>query len=100
MCDITWNIHGIFSSGNINPVSSNVGNIIPIIQKSIAVCCERVTFEINRPSDKQVIIKSIEPEQGNNCMYQTPNYEKDNAYSQRILPDLKTVVGEDAKSGQ
>ena len=47
---------GIFSSGNINPVKSNVGINMPINDMSIAACCDEVAFEIKSPSAKQVSI--------------------------------------------
>ena len=43
--------------GNMNPVNRMVGNIMPIMEISMAVCWLLVTFEMSRPRDKQVIIK-------------------------------------------
>src|SRR3546814_1336659 len=56
---MAWNIQGIFSNGNINPVSNMVGSIMPIIDISIAVCCESVMLEISKPNDRQVMIKRM-----------------------------------------
>ena len=56
---MAWNIHGIFSIGNIKPVNSSVGSIIPVIEISMAVCWALVTFEISNPKAKQVIIKRM-----------------------------------------
>ena len=52
---MTCNGTGIFSIGNIKPVNNIVGTNIPIIEISIAACCDCVTFEINKPKDKAEI---------------------------------------------
>ena len=41
-----------FQSGNIKPLNITVGKNIPISEMNIAVCCESVTVEINKPNDK------------------------------------------------
>ena len=43
---------GMFSMGNIKPVSNSVGISIPSREIIIAVCCESVTLEISNPIDK------------------------------------------------
>ena len=45
--------------GNIKPVKKAVGNIIPIIAMSIAVCCEAVTVDMSSPNDKQMMINKV-----------------------------------------
>ena len=45
--------------GNINPVKKAVGNIIPIIAMSIAVCCDEVLVEMSSPNDKQMMINKV-----------------------------------------
>ena len=48
---------GIFSIGNINPLSITVGNMVPTREMSIAFCCESVIIEINIPIKRFVIMK-------------------------------------------
>lgn len=36
-----------------------VGNNIPIIEINRATCCESVAFEINKPNESDVLMKSI-----------------------------------------
>ena len=50
---------GMFSMGNIKPLSINVGKNIPVSAINIAVCCESVNAEISNPNDKQVIVNKI-----------------------------------------
>src|SRR5690606_22997090 len=48
-----------FSKGNMKPVSNMVGNIIPIIENSMAVCCELVTLDMSKPSERQVTMNKV-----------------------------------------
>ena len=57
--EISLNGRGIFSIGNIKPLSITVGKNIPVKEINIAVCCDSVTDEISKPNDKQVIVNKI-----------------------------------------
>ena len=59
MLDKNRNGKGMFSMGNINPLSITVGKNIPVNAINIAVCCESVRDEINSPNDKQVIVNKM-----------------------------------------
>src|SRR6218665_1713709 len=50
---------GMFSIGNINPLSVTVGRNIPVNQINIAVCWESVDGEISNPSVSEVMIKRM-----------------------------------------
>lgn len=50
---------GIFSIGNINPLSIIVGRNIPVSEMNIAVCCEAVDAEMSKPKARQVKVKRI-----------------------------------------
>ena len=50
---------GIFSIGNINPLSIIVGRNIPVSEMNIAVCCESVDEEMSKPKAKQVNVNKM-----------------------------------------
>lgn len=75
---------GIFSMGNIKPLSINVGNISPIMEINIAVCWELVRFEIIKPSEIAVVINKK----------QTPNNKKISPFigrSSKVTLKIKMV---------
>ena len=49
----------MFSIGNIKPVKKAVGNIIPIMEISMAVYWEEVLVEISSPKDKQMMMNKV-----------------------------------------
>ena len=50
---------GMFSIGNINPLSMIVGKNIPVSEINIAVCCESVDDEISNPNARHVSVNKI-----------------------------------------
>jgi len=59
MFDNNRNGKGMFSMGNINPLSITVGKNIPVNAINMAVCCDAVTDDINNPNDKQVMVNKM-----------------------------------------
>ena len=51
--------NGILEMGKMKPDNNMVGNINPIKEIIIAVCCVAETVEIKIPSDKEVMINKI-----------------------------------------
>src|SRR6478736_1006961 len=66
MFEITRNGKGMFSTGNIKPLNIIVGKNKPIIEISIAVCCEFAIDDISKPNDKQVMVNKILSPPNNN----------------------------------
>src|SRR5688500_12228179 len=56
--DTICNGNGMFSIGNIEPLSITVGRNMPVSEMNIAVCCELVTEEISNPNERHVMINS------------------------------------------
>lgn len=50
---------GMFSIGNKKPVSSIVGNIIPISDALMAACCVCALIDSNKPTDSDVMMNRI-----------------------------------------
>jgi hypothetical protein len=66
MFDITCSGFGMFSMGNMNPLSIRVGKNIPTSEANIAVRCESVIVEISNPNDNDVIMNRTDSEKSNN----------------------------------
>jgi hypothetical protein len=65
MFDTTCNGLGIFSIGNMNPLSISVGRNIPTSDTNMAVRCESVMVEISSPSDNDVMMNNTDSENNN-----------------------------------
>lgn len=60
MLESPLNTIGIFSMGNMNPVSNMVGSIIPNKEIIMADCCDLAVVLINKPIAKEVMMKREE----------------------------------------
>ena len=64
--DTTCKTFGIFSIGNINPLSISVGRNMPTRLTNIAVRWEFVIVEINNPKDNDVMMNNTDSEKSKN----------------------------------
>ena len=58
MFEITRSGNGIFSIGNMNPLSNKVGSIVAISDINIAVCCDSDLMEISKPRNNEVMMNT------------------------------------------
>ena len=92
MFEIILSARGIFSMGNMYPLSSMVGSIIPNMDVNMADCCEEVTVEINSPRDKAVNISSVLAPKSNiklPFIGRSNTYTLNNNIAERFIRDNK-----------
>src|SRR6478735_5982331 len=81
---------GIFSIGNIKPLSIIVGRNIPVNAMNMAVCCESVLVEMSKPKAKQVSVNKILSKMSSNKLPLTGT-SSTNTLSNRIL-EIFTIL--------
>ena len=86
--DIILKGRGIFSIGNIKPLNIIVGRNIPTSEINMAVCCESVVDEINKPSESASMVNNILSEKSN-MIFPLMGTSNTNVLNNKMLEILK-----------